>query len=228
MQVGDANDERPVATVGEAAAILRPALVLWLMFELAWGTYYLLIGYTEPTEASPAAMAVGHLVVTLLAAVVITRFARHDREACRVFVRPRRGMLELCLLVGIVGGILLAMVERGIRGWSSGWPVPEHDLGWPAGVALVTVAVLPAVFEELMFRGVILDRLQRVVGTRLAIAVQAMLFSAMHLDAVYVLPHFAFGCLAGFLRVAAGALWPCMLMHFCWNGWIVLELYDWL
>ena len=226
VDVGDSNDVRPVATVGEAAAILRPALMLWLVIELVWGAYYLCHGYGDPSWPGPAPLLLSYLAVTAFTAVLIVRSARSDPEARRVLARPRRGMVELCLLAGIVGGLALAMLENGIREGSGGQPFLERELGWPLPAALLTIAVLPAVLEELMFRGVILHRLRLVIDTRLAIGVQAMLFAAMHLDGVYLLPHFAFGCLAGFLRVAAGALWPCMLMHLVWNGWIVLAAWD--
>jgi membrane protease YdiL (CAAX protease family) len=50
----------------------------------------------------------------------------------------------------------------------------------------------------------------------------------MHIDGTYLLPHFAFGCLAGLLRTAARALWPCILLHAVWNGWLVLAEFGWL
>ena len=84
--------------------------------------------------------------------------------------------------------------------------------------------MLPGIFEELMYRGIVFQRLRAVVSLRLALLVQAMLFSLMHVDPVYLLV----GCLAGVLRLAAHARWPCMLVHMLWNAWIALHQYDWL
>lgn len=211
--------------VGE---VLRPAFLLWIVYQCAWGGYYLAMSYAVNLAHYEVIWPCAYLLVTIGIGIVIARFALRDRAACRIFARANRGRLELCLLVGIVGAMVLAKWESGIHG---SWSSPgffEHERGWPLLVCLVTGAVLPAVFEELMFRGVILHRLQQVMVGPMAIATQAMLFSTMHLDGVYLIPHFAFGCLAGFLRTVAGALWPCMLLHGLWNGWITLAQYGWL
>jgi membrane protease YdiL (CAAX protease family) len=154
--------------------------------------------------------------------------AWNDRATCRIFAPPRRGMVELCVVVGVGGAMLLAMLERQIRGWYISPIVWEKDHGWPILVCFVTISLLPAVFEELLFRGLLLQRLRGVLSQPQAIAVQAMLFALLHLDGSYLLPHFAFGCLAGLLRIAARALWPCMLLHGVWNGWLVLAEFGWL
>jgi membrane protease YdiL (CAAX protease family) len=233
MDTGSANATATASDLRAAGEVLRPALVLWLVVQLLHGA--MALGYThamavdgQPPEQFLAIASVVGVVGDVVCAAVILWFVRRDRQAARIFVRSRRGAVELCLLAGIVGAMLLAWWEARIPTWAASVIETEHSLGWPIWLSLVTSAVMPAVFEELMFRGVIQQSLQRVVGLRLAIAVQAMLFSTMHLDSFYALPHFAFGCLAGFLRTVAGALWPCMLLHFGWNGWIVLATYGWI
>lgn len=221
----DTDDVQRVTDVRTAGDVLRPAFVLWLVQLGLWGGYWLGSVYL-PDRAM--AVDVAYLGVGCVSAIVTFVFARRDRDACRVFARPRRGMLELCLLSGVVGSMLLAMWENTIPRDGTEETFWEYTAEWPLALALVSGAAWPAVFEELMYRGVILQRLRAVVSWRLAIAMQAMMFSLAHLDGVYVLPHFVFGCLAGFLRTAAGALWPCMLLHFLWNAWLTLWAYGWL
>lgn len=225
MEWHDPNELPAAADAASARAVLAPALQLWLVTMGLWGAFWLASVYV----ASDEVRAIGYVANLLATAIVIFAFVRRDRVACRVFARPPRGMAELCVLAGIVGAMGLAMWERTIPSWgSTSTAVFERELGWPVIVALLTVAALPAVFEELAFRGVVLQRLRAVFAAPMAIAVQAMLFSLMHVDAVYLLPHFVFGCLAGFLRTAARALWPCILMHFLWNAVIVLATYEML
>ncbi|MGB3969204.1 MAG: CPBP family intramembrane glutamic endopeptidase [Planctomycetota bacterium] len=219
------EDGTAAAEVGAAAAALRPAFVTWLLYEAIWGAFYLASGIVA--EPSATVGMVAYVVTALVAATVVARQARIDHVECRLFARPRRGMVELCLIAGIGGSMLLAMLESRVWSWHPA-PLPEKDLGWPIFLTLMTAAALPAVVEELLFRGVILQRLRRVLTWPLALAIQAMLFAVMHLDGAYVLPHFAFGCLAGFLRIAARALWPCLMLHFLWNTWLVFAHYGWL
>jgi membrane protease YdiL (CAAX protease family) len=212
----------PAPNLHAARTILQPALQTWLVFQGLWGLFYLLWSFRA--DSSPWLELVSYVLTTLGAAAWTTRQAWRDRAANPLFATARRGAIELCLLVGGVGTLALVMVEQRMYG-AFVPPLLEVELDVPVTVALVTVAVLPGVFEELMFRGVLLQRFQQVFGWPMAIAVQAMLFAVMHLNPSYVLPHFAFGCIAGFLRMTARALWPCMLMHMAWNGCIVLFAY---
>jgi membrane protease YdiL (CAAX protease family) len=222
-----AIDDVPRAPAAQSAGrVLRPAFVLWLVIVGAWGACWLLTAVAIEANGFAEWMLWLHTVVQVAVAVCIVRYARRDREAARIFGWPRGGTFELCLLVGIGGAMLLAVWERTIPSWGPGSFEWEREAGWQIAPVLIAGAVLPAVFEELAFRGVILARLVVVFGPWFALVLQAAMFSVMHADGVYLLPHFAFGCLTGFLRLAAGALWPCMLLHFVWNGWIALEVYE--
>jgi membrane protease YdiL (CAAX protease family) len=217
----------PVHTPAE---LLRPALVLWISSQLLMGVEAQLNAFLWRGGGNPWLGVWLFELGSVAFAVLVFTFVRRDPDARRVFVRPRPGMVELCVLVGIVMAFVLTTWERQLPAEFVGSsPVAiEHSMEWPIWACLLASAVLPAVFEELMYRGVLQQRFLRVMPARLAIALQAMLFSVMHFDHVLLLPHFLFGLVAGLLRQAAGALWPCMLMHFLWNGHIVLLTYDWL
>jgi len=222
MATGDVSHVGDPRSPGD---VLRPAFGLWLLIVGSWGAYWLTTAHMLD-DRLPHWVLLVHAAVQIAMAVVVVRAARRDRAACRIFAWPRGGTFELCLLVGIGGSMLLAMWERTIPSWG---PAPfawERQAGWALAAVLVTGAAIPAVFEELAFRGVILQRLVVVFGPWFALVLQAAMFSVMHADGVYLLPHFVFGCLTGFLRLAAGALWPCMLLHFVWNGWIALGVYE--
>ena len=213
--------------VAAAASVLRPALVLWLLSQVAYGGYAQLTAlFWHPDSDARAWLLVYEAGYLVLCGVVLA-FVWRDADARRVFVRPRPRVVELCLLVGIVTALVLSMWERGLPSWDGSSPMAtERGAGWPVWASLLASAVLPALFEEWMYRGLLLTRFLRVLPTGLAIALQAMLFAAMHFDHVMLLPHFVFGVVAGAMRIVAGGLWPCMLMHFLWNGYIVLLVYE--
>jgi membrane protease YdiL (CAAX protease family) len=82
------------------------------------------------------------------------------------------------------------------------------------------IALAPAVFEELLFRGAVLPALLRPLGGAGAIVGSAALFGLIHLDfstpggAFYRVPFaFAVGLGLGILRVRTGALLPSTLAH---------------
>lgn len=97
----------------------------------------------------------------------------------------------------------------------------EHAVtGSPLPWVLVTVALLPAVCEELLLRGLILPSIRRSVqpslgrtlGPLVAVLASAALFSLLHLTRIQLLPTFAFGLVLGYAALHCGVL-PSMLMH---------------
>jgi membrane protease YdiL (CAAX protease family) len=95
--------------------------------------------------------------------------------------------------------------------------------------AMVAMAVMSGTFEEILFRGVILRQLERLVGTWLALGITAMLFGAVHLanPGASLFAGFAIAIEAGILLGAAylvtRRLWLAIGLHAGWNftqGWV--------
>ena len=97
-------------------------------------------------------------------------------------------------------------------------------------INLLLMAVLPALGEELTFRGVLqqLFRGSNVLelqGSRvphLAIWCSAILFSAIHLQFYGFVPRMLMGALFGYALVWTGSLWVPILMHFTNNAAAVI------
>lgn len=86
-------------------------------------------------------------------------------------------------------------------------------------VNLVVIAVIPAVGEELVFRGGIQGILQRIFKNHhLAIWIAAFLFSFFHFQFQGFLPRMALGGILGYLLHWTGSLWAPILGHFLFNG----------
>ena len=93
-------------------------------------------------------------------------------------------------------------------------------------VTLLVVAVIPAVGEELMFRGLLQGRLFRhLMGEPAAIWAAATLFSAMHLEFAGFLPRLLLGVLLGYSYRWTRSLYVPILLHFLFNGLQVINTY---
>lgn len=91
---------------------------------------------------------------------------------------------------------------------------------------LIIVAVVPAIGEELLFRGV----LQKIVinwihNKHWGIWITAILFSALHMQFYGFFPRMLLGVLFGYLLVWSGSLWLPILGHFINNGSVVVLSY---
>ena len=89
---------------------------------------------------------------------------------------------------------------------------------------LLMVAIVPAIGEEFLFRGV----LQRIFISRLknipvAIILAAVLFSAIHMQFYGFVPRFILGLFFGYLFYWSGNIWIAVLAHFFNNAVAVTQ-----
>ena len=93
-------------------------------------------------------------------------------------------------------------------------------------IALVVVALIPALGEELLFRGLLQNLLRRIsANPHLAIWVSAALFSAIHLQFYGFFPRMLLGALFGYLYHWSGKLSYAILGHFFHNGLALVFAY---
>lgn len=93
-------------------------------------------------------------------------------------------------------------------------------------LALFVIAVLPAIGEELVFRGLLQPQLHSHTGNiHAAIWISAILFSAMHMQFFGFVPRMLLGAFFGYLYYWSGNLWVAILAHFVNNGFSVMMLY---
>lgn len=93
-------------------------------------------------------------------------------------------------------------------------------------VALLVIAVIPAVGEETLFRGILQRNLTYWTGSaHVGIWLAAALFSAIHVQFLGFFPRMLLGALFGYLYVWSGSLWVPIFAHFVNNGFTVLMVY---
>jgi sodium transport system permease protein len=100
-------------------------------------------------------------------------------------------------------------------------PLPErqiHELEAlverpPLVHALAAFALLPAVCEEVLFRGVLARSFGRSLPLYAAAAISAVMFSAYHLSVVQALPTLTLGMLLAVIAIRADSIAPTILAH---------------
>jgi len=186
------------------------------------------VGGEDPLAwlTSPAAIVVQISVSSVLLAalaVIASKIRRLEPRGGLGLVAPRRTALalatlgvlpmgilsdELTFLVGRLGGDFFdtAVLDQFARMFSSA--------STPWFVALtVAIAVGPALGEELLFRGLILRSLAARLPGGLAVILSAILFGAIHFDALQGSGALLVGLYLGFVALATGSLWPAIAAH---------------
>ncbi len=88
---------------------------------------------------------------------------------------------------------------------------------------LFMIAMLPALGEEFLFRGVLLRLFREWThSTHLAVFISALLFSALHLQFYGFLPRLILGLMLGYVFVWSGSVWVPVIVHFFNNGLAVV------
>ncbi len=88
-------------------------------------------------------------------------------------------------------------------------------------VEILYMAAIPAIFEELAFRGVVLKML-RPYGDVFAIVMSSLAFALIHGNFIQIPMTFCAGLFMGYAYVRTGNLWSSVIIHFINNSLAVL------
>jgi uncharacterized protein len=95
----------------------------------------------------------------------------------------------------------------------------DMPTAWMLLFNLFMIAVLPALGEELLFRGIVQRMFIRYgFDTHLSVWCAAILFSAIHLQFLSFLPRVLMGVVLGYLLVWSGNIWFPIIAHFANNA----------
>jgi sodium transport system permease protein len=158
-------------------------------------------------------------------------------------LQPRELGLGRPPLLATAGGALFGagafyLVAVGLHTWIERvWPTPPEVReamqrmviptagARPLVVDIVALALVPAVAEELLFRGVLQGALRPRFGTTAAVIATAIAFGLYH-GSIYRFAPAAFGgLLLGFVRAASGSLWPALAFHLANNAGVIVAMH---
>jgi len=113
---------------------------------------------------------------------------------------------------------LLALALLGLGGW-----VRAHSpvFVWHRFVPISLALLCNSVFQEVMFRGYVLQTIQTHLGTSGALLLSSGVFALFHSGTarggLALLNLFLAGSLFGYAYLATGGLWAPIALHFVWN-----------
>lgn len=137
----------------------------------------------------------------------------------------------ICVLIGLIGvfGLnpLISCVDNFLvyigYDLASSLPLPMSNVGW-LFLNILLLAVVPAIFEELIFRGVILNGYKK-LGILPAMVVSSLLFALIHGSIQQFLFPFLFGLILSFVAIKTGSVIAPMIIHFINNALVVILNY---
>ena len=198
-----------------------PPMTALALVLASMGSFILVAGILGREVSILAGLFAGQLMFVAVPLVVM-RTRKLPRTALGLRRPPARTLVAALLIGSSAWYLNLALVEL--------LPVPEdalHEMqalveGPPLGLALLVIALVPAVCEEVLFRGVLLRALATRARPAVAITLTALVFAAYHLSLIQLVPTFTLGLVLGLLAWRAGSVVPAVLAHLLNNAIAVL------
>lgn len=125
-----------------------------------------------------------------------------------------RGLNPMLLLWGVLFMFSTSVVLEPLLGL-----LPEVPNVYGRGVwAVVTLVVMAPLFEEVLFRGVLLESMRTRYGVVVAWLLSSLLFGAVHGHPTVIVNAFFMGLILGFVYLQTGSLWSVIFLHAINNG----------
>lgn len=171
------------------------------------------------------------VILTALYSIAYTWAFVHliDRRSLRSFglvLRPgwrsdfAKGVALAAVILGVVFVVSLATGSIRIEGFARPAPATTSVFGYLVGA--LTAFLLVGFYEEVMFRGYVLQRLNERAGKVAAVVISSIVFALMHgvnpgADAVGVVNTSIIAVILCALYFRTGSLWMPIGFHFAWN-----------
>jgi len=191
-------------------------------------------------------------VVTLIGLILfpIIHLTQLEHKSVRAFFPSQKQLGFILILVAGIG-LTFPISISPLAEWNMNFQFPEFMSGFEAWakqeedrlakltaaitdfkstgelmLGILVVALLPAIGEELVFRGMIQRELWRGTGNvHIAIWVSATIFSAIHMQFYGFIPRLCLGALFGYLYYWSDNLLLPMFSHFFNNAFAVVMVY---
>ncbi len=227
--------------------VLFALAVVFILYQLIAGGLTLIIAGGVITPANVGLVRwstlIGQLVFILLPTIILARL-RYGAIAHPLRIRLPRPTQLFLVLVAVFS---LQQVLQGYMVLQDAIPLPPVVQQWVDMIkemfeatyrmlvsakdpwellgVLATVAVVPAIAEELLFRGLIQHELESSLGGLRGAAIAGTVFALYHMNPFSLVPLVALGVFFGFVVYRSGTVMLAVAAHFLNNFLASLALY---
>lgn len=198
-------------------ALFERRVVLW--FGVLWAVLILVNSYTESLDVR-LQLVINLVVLFFGASCLMLRIYRLDPRTALALRLPRPGVW-LGLVFAIPGGMLTAIAL--FRLSNLFLPAPDNVVErftsalMPERISFIQIllfmTVLPGIFEEIAFRGLLLHGLRRRLHPVLLALVVGVVFGFYHVALFRLVPTAVLGVLFAAVTMMTGSIFPAMVWH---------------
>lgn len=224
-QSGRGKYELPLGSVAGGLSFSATVVINLLVSIIA--SVIIAVGSLNGTDAAKyISVLVSPIAIAVTLTLTLKVVKQPLREILPVKAHPKYYVIGVLLIFGLLFSLnslneyLIKLFE--LMGYvRKKNPVPDIS-GWKIAPALLAIAVLPAVFEEILFRGILLNNTEEGAGSLRAVFLSGFCFALYHGSVEQTLYQFICGCLFAYLAVRSRSVAPTVLIHFLNNAVIIV------
>lgn len=244
--------EKPYSPGLQLLILLGLTLFLGVFSQVIFG-FILVSIYPEGIEESIlnqpwvflSASAISQVFTHLLAFILFLRITGQSFSDLILNEKLRWNRLiwiPIVLVLSLYGVELVGKLSSSLFEYLNYTTILEDELIWQNTIAemfthnnparflfsLFAVAVLPAIGEELIYRGILFKKLLEATGNvHFAVIISGVIFAAMHSQPVQILPIACMGIVFGYIYYYTKSIWYSIILHFLINGIQITLFYFW-
>ncbi|MDE6850360.1 MAG: CPBP family intramembrane metalloprotease, partial [Clostridia bacterium] len=184
---------------------------------------------TDTDAAKYISVLISPIAITITLVLALTVAQQPFRKILPLKTHPKYFLIGALLIFGLLFSLssvnewLIKLFE--LMGYKRKQSFLPDYSGWKVVPVLITYAVLPAIAEEILFRGILLNNTEQGVGSIRAILLSGFCFSLYHGSVEQTIYQFICGCLFALLAVRSRAITPTVVIHFL-NNALIIVLYS--
>lgn len=219
---GKGIDITAVAAVHEDVfSTLSPTLLYYFLTLILLGVFKFTSAFSDGFE--------GMLAITILDTLLVLAFCVYyfgELKSLYSFSQVKLNIVLLTIGGAVAGSFIVSNLADFINISISDDVFYDmylfEDTRNPFLFAVLFIAVFPAIFEEVAFRGFMHTNIAQVTTGRATIYITGFIFGIIHLAFISMLWLVPIGLVFGWLRFRYNTLWYGMIGHFTYNLCIVL------
>lgn len=186
------------------------------------------------TEFFPSGLE-GNVVASVVVSLIVIAFwANSIKETKSLFslskVSP--ALLIFTVVGAAVGSVIVSalayVINISINDDTFYSTTIFYETSNPLLYATLLIAVQPAIFEEVAFRGFLFNNLKKIAGGASAVYITGFLFGIMHIQFISLIWLIPIGLVFGYMRNKFDTLWYGIIGHFTYNFCItVFDFQGW-
>ena len=212
---GRARAAAPAPTSSQAATLFLVVMAL-----------ILLVGRPLQSGSLIGGLLVTEWALIGLPVLLLLRIGRLEARSTLALARPTGSALLGALLAGVSAwylvGVLVETVQQQVLPMPPDLIKAYHRALFSTerflALDLFVLALSPAICEEALFRGVLLQATRRTMSASSAVIVNGLLFGLFHLSPYRFFSTMILGMVLALLVLRTGSIWPGILFHFLNNA----------